>query len=359
MNRPRSGHRELRDSGKRALAEPCAQLPVGDAHNMTVSWQWRTASISGAAAGVGSMAIGVLVAGIGLVLAGLLAIGFGVPVKEFSFGNTLILIGAIGVCSGAIMIALWMAIRELKNIARRLGAGMPEPRGEISVRPVLPPGAVREPPADSGALFAPAGASSARAAAAPPPWQDEAARAITRRRLARGRPAEVPRRSSQAEAQSDVFLDLAQRTRARAGAHQRAVAAGHAVGGYSPEPGRRRRRRPNRPSRRRRRSTMPGRSRIAGGLATFRRSARSGGRLLRRRANGAPARDWRSAGGDGAEIRRRRRHGLFALFGRFDRGPDAGGHDALRLDRRIARASRPSAVAVNRRQYLGAGRYRK
>jgi hypothetical protein len=120
------------------------------------------------------MTIGVLVAGLGLVLAGLLAIGFGIPVKEFSFGNTLILVGAMGVCTGAIMIALWMAVRELKNIARRLGAGMPEPRGEITVRPVLPPGAV--PAGDGGMLFsrdepAAGGASGAE----PPPWHDEAA----------------------------------------------------------------------------------------------------------------------------------------------------------------------------------------
>jgi hypothetical protein len=122
------------------------------------------------------MTIGVLVAGIGLVLAGLLAIGLGVPVKEFSFGNTLILIGAMGVCSGMIMLALWMAIRELKTIARRLGAGLPQPRGEITVRPVLPPGAVRDAaPGDGGMLFsrdepAVAGAEPPP----PPPWQDEA-----------------------------------------------------------------------------------------------------------------------------------------------------------------------------------------
>ena len=71
-----------------------------------------------------------LVAGIGLVLAGLLAIGFGIPIKEFSTGNTLIIAGVIGVCTGAIMLALWIAVRELKNIARRLGAGVPEARGE-------------------------------------------------------------------------------------------------------------------------------------------------------------------------------------------------------------------------------------
>lgn len=122
------------------------------------------------------MAIGVLIAGIGLVLAGLLAIGLGVPVKEFSFGNTLILVGALGVCSGAIMVALWMAIRELKIIGRRVGAGMPEPRGEITVRPVLPPGAVREgAPADSGALFGQPAVPSPGGSQQPPPWLDEAA----------------------------------------------------------------------------------------------------------------------------------------------------------------------------------------
>ena len=71
-----------------------------------------------------------LVAGIGLVLAGLLAIGFGIPIKEFSTGNTLIIAGVMGVCSGAIMLALGMVVRELKNIVRRLGNGMPEARGE-------------------------------------------------------------------------------------------------------------------------------------------------------------------------------------------------------------------------------------
>src|SRR6478672_8579383 len=129
--------------------EPCAQLPVGDAHIMTVSWHWRIASISGANAGVGSMMVVMLVAGIGLVLAGLLAIGFGFPVKEFSFGNTLILTGVMAVCTGAIMLALWMAVRELKTIARWLGAGVAQPRGDVAIRPVLPPRAWREPvPAD-------------------------------------------------------------------------------------------------------------------------------------------------------------------------------------------------------------------
>jgi len=116
------------------------------------------------------MVVGLLAAGIGLVLAGLLAIGFGVPVKEFSFGNTLMLIGAVAVCSGAIMVALAMVVRELKTIAGRLGAGMPEPRGEITVRPILPPGAVREvAPADQPAITGGDGPPS------PPPWDQTGA----------------------------------------------------------------------------------------------------------------------------------------------------------------------------------------
>jgi hypothetical protein len=121
------------------------------------------------------MMVGMLVAGIGLVLAGLLAIGYGFTIKEFSTGNTLILSGVMGVCAGAIMFALWVAVRELKNIARRLGGGMAEARREVSVRPVLPPGASPlAPPVDRGPAFDDQPAFEATDAA-PPPWQDAAA----------------------------------------------------------------------------------------------------------------------------------------------------------------------------------------
>lgn len=46
-----------------------------------------------------------LIAGIGVILAGLVAIALGIPVKEFGFGNTLILTGTIGACTGLIMIS--------------------------------------------------------------------------------------------------------------------------------------------------------------------------------------------------------------------------------------------------------------
>jgi hypothetical protein len=117
----------------------------------------------------------VLVAAIGLALAGLLAIGFGIPIKEFSTGNTLIIAGVIGVCTGAIMFALWVAVRELKNIARRLGASLPEARGEAAVGPVLPVAAARDPaPIPPG--FPAAEQSGDRgpfSPTAPPPWQNE------------------------------------------------------------------------------------------------------------------------------------------------------------------------------------------
>jgi hypothetical protein len=127
------------------------------------------------------MMVGMLVAGLGLVLAGLLAIGYGITINEFSTGNTLILAGVIGVCTGAIMLGLWMAVRELKNIAWRLGAGVPQPRGEV--RPVLPPGISPPPAGESGfplnrdtqAAESTAGTEPGAVPAPPPPlpWQNE------------------------------------------------------------------------------------------------------------------------------------------------------------------------------------------
>lgn len=63
-----------------------------------------------------------LIAGIGVILAGLAAIGFGIPVKEFGFGNTLILTGTVGACTGLIMVSMALAVGELKKFG---------PQGEI------------------------------------------------------------------------------------------------------------------------------------------------------------------------------------------------------------------------------------
>jgi hypothetical protein len=127
------------------------------------------------------MMVGMLVAGFGLVLAGLLAVGYGITINEFSTGNTLILAGVGGVCTGAIMLGLWVAVRELRNIARRLSGGVvAQPRDEIALRPVLPSGPSRETASggDAGVPFNQEAAevnAGGVASAAAPPWLDEAA----------------------------------------------------------------------------------------------------------------------------------------------------------------------------------------
>jgi hypothetical protein len=99
------------------------------------------------------MLIAMMVAGIGAVLAGLLVILYGIPIREFGFGNTLILIGVLGVCTGMILLALSAVVAELKTIARRLmDARVPaEPRSRA-----IPP-STPEPPqlAESPAAAAP------------------------------------------------------------------------------------------------------------------------------------------------------------------------------------------------------------
>jgi hypothetical protein len=107
------------------------------------------------------MRLVLLIAGIGLLLAGLLAIGFGIPVKEFSFGNTLILTGAVAACTGMIMLGLWMVVRELRNIARRLGPGVAAEDGGFVFS--------RDQPAAESA------GSAEPLAPSPLPWHEEAA----------------------------------------------------------------------------------------------------------------------------------------------------------------------------------------
>ena len=126
------------------------------------------------------MMVVMLVAGIGLVLAGLLAIGFGIPIKEFSTGNTLIIAGVIGCLHRRDHARAWMAVRELKNIVRRLGAGVPEARGEAKVRPVLPVAATRDSgPADGGfPADEQPGGSGAFSPATPPPFTPAAPAAV-------------------------------------------------------------------------------------------------------------------------------------------------------------------------------------
>jgi hypothetical protein len=121
-----------------------------------------------------------MIAGIAVLAAGLLAIVFGIPVKEFSFGNTLILAGAVAACTGAILLGLSVVVRELQNIARRLG---PNPAATSRANSEASAAGSGDQPADSGFPFnrerpapaTPDGAEPSPSAGSPAPWQEEAA----------------------------------------------------------------------------------------------------------------------------------------------------------------------------------------
>jgi hypothetical protein len=97
------------------------------------------------------MMVVMLLAGIGCLLAGLVAIGFGIPVKEFSFGNTLIVTGAIAACTGLVMLGLWSVVRELRGIAERLGPPLPADGLGTALLPTVVPIPQGPQPAEMGA----------------------------------------------------------------------------------------------------------------------------------------------------------------------------------------------------------------
>jgi hypothetical protein len=118
--------------------------------------------------GMGSMSLALLIAGIFAVVAGLLAVAFGYSIRDFSLGSTLILSGTIGVCSGILLVGLYIVLLELQGIARRLAASVAP--SDVRVRPVLPPG-VAMPGAPEPA---PAMRAEPLPSPAAPPWQGEA-----------------------------------------------------------------------------------------------------------------------------------------------------------------------------------------
>lgn len=71
--------------------------------------------------------IALLIGGTVVLCIGLLTVVFGIPIKEFSFGNTMILAGAVVSCTGLVLIGLYFIGREFRNLTRRLEAGFPVP----------------------------------------------------------------------------------------------------------------------------------------------------------------------------------------------------------------------------------------
>ena len=126
-------------------------------------------------------------AGLGLLLAGIGALGYGIPYKEFGFGNTLIIAGAVAACSGFLMIGLWAVARELQQISRRLGSGavagvQPAFPAESSLAPTLAPAALSRAPESVSANPGAAPPWLEGRSDAPPPPPAEAAPASKPRR---------------------------------------------------------------------------------------------------------------------------------------------------------------------------------
>jgi hypothetical protein len=178
---------------------------------------------------VSLMMIVMLVVGIGCLLAGLLAIGFGIPVQEFSFGNTLILSGAVTACTGLVILGLWVVVGELKNIARRLGPGV-HPDLSLDAAAALQPAATAAPraqaPGSGGFLFsrdqpAPEDAGHTEAdvqplAPRPAPWLEEAAARDRARSEAPPVPQAAETAPSAKQRRNLLFSSTSRRERERA-----------------------------------------------------------------------------------------------------------------------------------------------
>ncbi len=182
--------------------------------------------------------VAMLVAGIGCLLAGLLAIGFGVPVKEFSFGNTLILAGAVAACTGLVILGLWLVIRELRIIAQRLGAGATSDWAEAALQPkAVTPQPRHQAPEGGGFLFSrdQSAAEGMETDAHPSqaPWRDEAAARSVRSDMPPPEPAEAapaakPRRNLMFSSASRRERERGQARPADASANEPGPAPGNA-----------------------------------------------------------------------------------------------------------------------------------
>ena len=91
----------------------------------------------------------VLLCGVGVfaLVAGLVMVGFGVPINEFSFGNTLISAGTTAIIGGLVIIALGVTVGQLRRIAEALAhqspAGFAQPEiSEPAASPPVPSGRI-------------------------------------------------------------------------------------------------------------------------------------------------------------------------------------------------------------------------
>jgi len=78
------------------------------------------------------LVIGLLAAAIGAIM-----VGFGIPINEFSLGNTLIVAGTTALMGGLIVIGLALALRQLGNLAAALNARPTMTNVPVPARPAV------------------------------------------------------------------------------------------------------------------------------------------------------------------------------------------------------------------------------
>lgn len=127
-----------------------------------------------------------LAGGVVVCMVGLLAIGFGVPISDTSFGNALLIAGVVIMCTGLILIGMWAVARELSKLARLA----PE-QSVASEPPVVSP--ADPAPNPFGFPIGDPAAERPSAGSGPPPWATTArARAPSAPEVPPIEPVEAP-----------------------------------------------------------------------------------------------------------------------------------------------------------------------
>ena len=104
------------------------------------------------------MAVVLLMLGIAVAAGGVAAIGFGIPINEFTLGNTLIVAGTTALTGGLILIGLSAAVTELGRLAEALRTrttGRPVARA-AEASESIPPAATAIAPSPPAIAIAPA-----------------------------------------------------------------------------------------------------------------------------------------------------------------------------------------------------------
>jgi len=114
------------------------------------------------------MSVLLFVVGAIAVMVGVGMVGYGIPINEFSFGNTLIVAGSTAVVGGLIVIAISAAVSKLQRIAETLATRTPV-RSSRPIEMFEPPSGSRAAPMPSQIPFPPRPKYEAAVREAQPP----------------------------------------------------------------------------------------------------------------------------------------------------------------------------------------------